>query len=346
VLQAVHLLLAFRLFVVVVAVDPRWLVRSLRVEKRALDPERNGGEETADIPGEVDGVGDWEATPMDYLEKIFQIPFALRPMDSEGFGRVIADLSKDQDTSGQHGARATPTQTNRTGEGSGESGVADVDARGEDRVPEAAERPAGEVAPDLVQEIAAKDDADEVDPEVLQISDAEESFMVLLYPLIPTPRSAKRFVNVYRLLKAASARSGRYDFDEPATHRPVLLLLAIATGFPDRAAAILNRLHRARKEEKSLWDLIGDARSAEVDEAAGAKQVVEDWDALDQKLLEVQAELDRADSETTRTAPVLDGRLIGPWALPVARYSFEASRILWQYRAAARAVSGDDQPKK
>ncbi len=36
VLQAVHLLLAFRLFVVVVAVDPRWLVHSLRVHSQGV----------------------------------------------------------------------------------------------------------------------------------------------------------------------------------------------------------------------------------------------------------------------------------------------------------------------
>ena len=54
VLQAVNLLLTMDLFMVVVAVDPRWLLRSLRGE----------------LP---------EASVVAYLDKIFHIPFALRP---------------------------------------------------------------------------------------------------------------------------------------------------------------------------------------------------------------------------------------------------------------------------
>ena len=86
VLQAVHLLLAFPLFVVVVAVDPRWLLHSLRVESNVLGGDQQGFEED-----EEDGLG-WEATPLNYLEKIFQIPFALRPMGRTGFGAIIDNL--------------------------------------------------------------------------------------------------------------------------------------------------------------------------------------------------------------------------------------------------------------
>src|SRR6185436_3206583 len=42
VLQAVHLLLAFPLFVVVVAVDPRWLLHSLRVESGVFTAKQEG----------------------------------------------------------------------------------------------------------------------------------------------------------------------------------------------------------------------------------------------------------------------------------------------------------------
>ncbi|HRJ62383.1 MAG TPA: P-loop NTPase fold protein, partial [Azospirillaceae bacterium] len=66
VLQAVHLLLAFPLFAVVVAVDPRWLERSLYdkylPDHRKLTDERLAQE---------------DFSPRNYLEKIFQIPFRL-----------------------------------------------------------------------------------------------------------------------------------------------------------------------------------------------------------------------------------------------------------------------------
>ena len=86
VLQAIHLLLAFPLFVVIVGVDSRWLLRSLRThyrevlgapERRAHDGDNSGGEH-------------WAATPQNYLEKIFQISLCLRPMSSSGYADLVA----------------------------------------------------------------------------------------------------------------------------------------------------------------------------------------------------------------------------------------------------------------
>ena len=70
VLQAVHLLLAFKLFVVVVGVDSQWLERSLRAHYANLldEPER-------------------------YLEKIFQIPFRLRSMTLPLYRDLITQLT-------------------------------------------------------------------------------------------------------------------------------------------------------------------------------------------------------------------------------------------------------------
>src|SRR6185312_2766521 len=62
VLQAVHLLLALDLFVVVVGVDPRWLLRALRDQYRTAF--RSAGEDgaTADADlGDQDAV--WRTTP-------------------------------------------------------------------------------------------------------------------------------------------------------------------------------------------------------------------------------------------------------------------------------------------
>ena len=87
VLQAMHLLLALPLFVVVVGVDPRWLLRSLQRHYRALlsgvTAER----------AESGDVSHWASTPQNYLEKIFQIPFALASMTGVGFARLVDDLA-------------------------------------------------------------------------------------------------------------------------------------------------------------------------------------------------------------------------------------------------------------
>ncbi|MEJ2619982.1 MAG: P-loop NTPase fold protein [Candidatus Thiodiazotropha sp.] len=77
VLQAVHLLLAFELFVVVVAVDSRWLSHALTKHFGALVVDRENAQ---------------EATPDDYLEKIFQIPFWIRPLSKTAKQNIIQGL--------------------------------------------------------------------------------------------------------------------------------------------------------------------------------------------------------------------------------------------------------------
>jgi hypothetical protein len=74
VLEAVHLLLALPMFVVVLGVDPQWLTRSIR----ARQPEAGDG------------------TASQYLEKIFQLTYRLPPMNAD----TCADLL-------QHTAEAT-----------------------------------------------------------------------------------------------------------------------------------------------------------------------------------------------------------------------------------------------
>ncbi len=92
VLQAIHLLLAFPLFVVVVGVDARWVTRSLQESYEWLRVE------TEDEP-EENKTGNREfrgATPHDYLEKIFQIPFWLKPMGETACENFIEGLTKDK----------------------------------------------------------------------------------------------------------------------------------------------------------------------------------------------------------------------------------------------------------
>ncbi|MFD1049561.1 P-loop NTPase fold protein, partial [Kibdelosporangium lantanae] len=70
VLEAVHLLLAFPLFVVVVAVDATWLTSSLRDHFRQFT----------------------EADPIHYLEKIFQVPFQVQPLGRDVRERMLRGL--------------------------------------------------------------------------------------------------------------------------------------------------------------------------------------------------------------------------------------------------------------
>ena len=113
VLQAVHMLLALPLFVVVVGVDSRWLLHSLRLHSRVFQAQ----------PGQIDGFSEeervhWQSTPMNYLEKIFQIPYAMRPMQPSGFKALIDDLTAapPETATPRAGGRVSPSPaTSRDG---------------------------------------------------------------------------------------------------------------------------------------------------------------------------------------------------------------------------------------
>ncbi len=115
VLQLVHMLLAFELFVVVVAVDARWVSESLKQSFKWL----------ADADGtKHDGAGDRAArpsemahlSPQDYLEKIFQIAFWLEPMTVSQAAGYMASLVGDPGDSnppvvGSRTSQGTPSET-------------------------------------------------------------------------------------------------------------------------------------------------------------------------------------------------------------------------------------------
>lgn len=101
VLQLVHMLLAFELFVVVVAVDARW------VEEALIDSYKWLANVDDSMPGEAsaDPVKDETpaqrratspVTPQDYLEKIFQISFWLEPMTSARAASYLGSLVRAQ----------------------------------------------------------------------------------------------------------------------------------------------------------------------------------------------------------------------------------------------------------
>jgi hypothetical protein len=86
VLQLVHMLLAFELFVVVVGVDVNWIRHALQHSIAGIaGPEH----------GEVEGA----PTPQEYLEKIFQVAFWLEPMNPTRVASYLASLIRKPATS-------------------------------------------------------------------------------------------------------------------------------------------------------------------------------------------------------------------------------------------------------
>ena len=168
VLQLVHLLLAFPLFVCVAAVDPRWITRCLLQAPGLIDAA-----DRSDLDHEV-GL---PATATDYLEKIFQIPLWLRPVPSEQRAAIARTLL-DPSESSEEPRFDLPITTLR-------KVVVTSPANPEGP---GSENDAPRAAP--------------IDPDL--ISGDELRFLDQLGGLLDgNPRSLKRFVNTYRLVKTA-----------------------------------------------------------------------------------------------------------------------------------------------
>ncbi|WP_437898695.1 P-loop NTPase fold protein [Sorangium sp. So ce124] len=222
-LEAIHLLLALDLFVVVVAVDSRWLIRALEVHYRDLLVATDGPLRAS--------------TPQCYLEKIFQITYALSPMDPQYFSQYVAFLAgagagaeKRKVTQGAppRATGAPRTVTQRAG--AAPAGTQTIQAEPERA---AAGTPWATVGP------APK----ALPAHSVRIDKGEQEFICRLVPLLPTPRIAKRLVNVYRVIKAGKDAAALDRFERERRSESCLLMLAILFGQPVVASALLRALH-------------------------------------------------------------------------------------------------------
>lgn len=219
VLQAVHLLLAFELFVVVVGVDPRWLMRSLSSHyDEILDESSAGGD-----PG--DG---WQVRPEDYLEKILNIPFILPEMSSGSMRRLLGSIVQDGPTPG-------------TIEGS-------VGDRQPEQLPDPDYVDPNRMPIERGSEVDTQQRAGTARVVPRPLTDPELDLLATLDILVDTPRDAKRLFNLYRMLRATRDLSAASRFlgedGQPGEYQAVIVLLGMLTAH----ARLLGRLFDARPD--------------------------------------------------------------------------------------------------
>ncbi len=202
VLAAVHLLLALPLFVVVVAVDPRWLRHCL--DQHHLD--LFGGR-----------------TPADYLDKIFQVVFALRPMGASASSYIDAMVPVDHPDS-DSGADWTPRRRQGT--------TSTPDGNHLRTAPPA----------EHFRLMIEKPPAPQPDP--LRLREVERETIKRLRPLLDTPRAIKRLVNLYRLVRAGVPHEelDAYIGNGTGPFLIDLVLLAISVSAPSCARTLLSAL--------------------------------------------------------------------------------------------------------
>jgi hypothetical protein len=254
VLQAIHLLLAFDLFVVVVAVDPRWVSRSLRERYPHLLDEDHI---LASKAGEGRAYGHTMASSLDYLEKIFQIPFWVRPMDEAACRGLVSGLFKFD-------SRSTAAKQPQVDAG-GDTGTDSAPGSIPDRKPAPSEASAFEgtlrpqdapAEPSAASKAGpqwdpAAEPAEPFDPrpESLKLGQYERETMLALTPFVGnSPRRVKRFVNVYRVIKAGLPPAVHREFIsneavEPG-YRVAQAVQGLLTGAPSAAPLVLQHILR------------------------------------------------------------------------------------------------------
>ena len=279
VLQAIHLLLCFPLFVVVVAVDARWVSRALnRVFPELLEENvivaTNHASAVALNGGGDKLEGRRGATSQDYLEKIFQIPYWVRPMEATAAkkyveGLVAEDLRKQpvKDLGGDPGG-AGPGEQAEVPDSSGQKRGEDVTAPGglettgretEGRVEETIKTESLQPSKSREASKPPKMSRQQV-VKSMYLTNHEEGLLKTLAPFIGrSPRRGLRFVNSYRLVKT-SLKLNHLDAlvgedGKSLGYRALIAQLAISIGAPRIARYYFEKVGAQAKGFKTLVEL-------------------------------------------------------------------------------------------
>lgn len=203
VLEAVNLLMAFPLFVVIVGVDSRWVKNAL-IKKHALQfSGRLNGNMSIDENIEL-------IEPSNYLEKIFQIPFHLKNAKDINVKDMIKNLAHSK------------AQINN-------------DVKDSESITETINS-STQIITENAQENINSSKTNTIDtilidkPEALILTEQEIELMQDMSEVIGNnPRAIKRFVNIYRIIKAHE----EFDYEIDSTNQEliaILFLLALPLG--------------------------------------------------------------------------------------------------------------------
>ena len=301
VLQAVHLLLAYKLFVVVVGVDPEWMTSSLQETYAQFGAD-----------------AEMKATPQNFIEKIFQIPFNLKPMSIGSFSKLIDGLF------------VTNRETKLLLHEQAIDRIHTVDAAPGESQDVVVETPKEKkrqfVLSDEQGRILVNEDGDFLGGEMgdseinfeeigraLEVREWESAFAAKLFAFIKTPRSAKRFVNIYRLLKVSVPFSEIEAFEglayRPGEFQLPMLLLALVVGCNESAPEILAYFYQSAKSGKRL--------SETLDDAIIDAQKIKGFSVLIKSLQSI------VDSQWFQDRP----ELVIKWIPEVSRFSFQSIRL-------------------
>jgi hypothetical protein len=333
---------------VVVAVDPRWLLASLRHHHRELFTETTA----SGLPEADDGL----ASPLDYLDKIFQIPFAVAPLSDAGASTYLTALLKpDRDTPTSpishsnelDGPASMPSDDLRTSATANSDPIAAdpsttatheatgpaVDSEPQPQANRSTTAPDSSPHPSLAPKptiprrdydghqhhiadtLTGQHVVPDLRPEGLRLGPVETEFMAHLGPLLPTPRAAKKLVNLYRLVRIGTRDQDVAAFIADDTYQVVQVLLAILVGAPTISRTIFSAILHATADD--LVGLLRDEHPAGVSDgewvtaSGGRRRIV---DTLEKIRIESRM-------------PVTTLADYQQWCSRLARYSFHTRTL-------------------
>lgn len=309
VLQAVHLLMSFPLFVVVVGVDARWVKQAL-LDNYDYMKEYEELVREAKTLTEQHALYGKSATPFDYLEKIFQVPFWIKSMETEaargyikGLVGKLAESDWKKPEKDTLKSKSIEPMEDEKGEletldrddidDINDLDTAEVITRGPKRsrstpknekinlpstvpsqtgTPKSAETTAG-----TTEETVPESPAEDSTPEQVRlmmplqhITPVELALMELLAPLLgSTPRTAKRFLNTFRLLKAKREWGPGSDVRDWDEKMAVMMALGILITCPGIATDLFTEINWLLENQKvgplrpRLRDFIAHTRQLE-----------------------------------------------------------------------------------
>ncbi|WP_111708944.1 P-loop NTPase fold protein [Lutibacter citreus] len=218
VLEAVNLLMAYPLFVVVVGVDPRWVKNAL-IKKHQLQFSNNG-----DRNDNMEMI-----EPSAYLEKIFQVPFQLKSATDDSVKHMLKTLAESRPES-------EIVDENFIYDEEGEPGGY-YDAEDEE-LKEGFDRQAHIIS---IEETI----------ESLKFSDKEIQLLQSMSEILgANPRALKRFVNIYRVIKAHEDFNYTNESEEGEL-LSVMFLIALPLGKYKKLASSFQRFIKNSQNDES-----------------------------------------------------------------------------------------------
>lgn len=255
VLEAAQLLVKTRLFVVVLAMDVRYVTRAL--EKKYAGVLQRWGEPSG----------------LDYIEKIIQIPYRVRPVARSRVPSYLRGQMEvvESDAEKAEAGRLSPKPR---------PDVEDAGQDGTEPATEPGEGP-GRVAPAA----PARTELRVLPTEVLKFTrDELDAISQCCGELEISPRSMKRLVNVFKLIKILWYRQGQRDGPGEEAKQGMLALLALAARFPEPLRQLLGDLEHAFRDQSDLQRPLANYLAERCVKRAAVAIYRPDWDRVGQIL--------------------------------------------------------------